>query len=66
MNFAETHIAPLDGFAWAFFSQAFDADGGCREAVRKLQAVAAQAIGVAASSGGHGMGSEIHAQGECG
>jgi hypothetical protein len=27
---------------WAFFSQILDADGGCREVVRKLQAYAAQ------------------------
>lgn len=27
---------------WAFFSQVLDADGGCREVVRKLQAYAAQ------------------------
>ena len=26
---------------WAFFSQVLDADGGCQEVVRKLQAVAA-------------------------
>jgi hypothetical protein len=27
---------------WAFFSQILDADGGCQEVVRKLQAVAVQ------------------------
>jgi len=26
---------------WAFLSQVFDADGGCKEVIRKLQAFAA-------------------------
>lgn len=35
---------------WAFFSQVLDADGGCQEVVRKLQAFAALKSNVLASS----------------
>jgi len=34
---------------WAFFSQVLDADGGCKEAVRKLQASTASKLKVGAA-----------------
>ena len=35
---------------WAFFSQVLDADGGCQEVVRKLQAFAAMKANALLSS----------------
>jgi len=39
---------------WAFFSQVLDADGGCKEVIRKLQAVAAlKSITLSSSTAGY-------------
>lgn len=40
-DFSRRRVYSKENTFWAFFSQILDADGGCQEAVRKIQAVAA-------------------------
>ena len=40
--FSRRRLYSLTNTFWAFFSQVLDADGGCREVVRKVQAFAAE------------------------
>jgi hypothetical protein len=40
-DFSRRRVYSKENTFWAFFSQVLDADGGCQEAVRKVQAVAA-------------------------
>ena len=40
-NFSRRRIFSKENTFWAFFTQVLDADGGCQEVVRKIQALAA-------------------------
>ena len=40
-SMSRNRIFSKENTFWAFFSQVLDADGGCQEVIRKLQAVAA-------------------------
>jgi hypothetical protein len=40
-SFSRRRLFSKENTFWAFFSQVLDADGGCKEVVRKVQAFAA-------------------------
>ena len=40
-TFSRRRLFSKENTFWAFFSQILDADGGCQEVVRKVQALAA-------------------------